>query len=211
MSKPFLVPLSSISPKGPYYLAPWNPPQRIEESYVQDLVDAFKQQGQLESIKFGQDKILGDGHRRVVAAQIIGWENLLAEERPIMAVDLYREINRRKSFPGHQLISIYLANPLGVDEKHRTSFAAYERIYGRKLLETLSTRRKSTRVIRLANEVGRIFGYKSPGQIARIALFSIEAPGNYSTIQNILLDSKSVTRRTLLRTWQPTFDKILKL
>ena len=56
--------------------ADFNPALRTSEKALHYLLEQIKESGEMTPIEIGTDGIIGDGHRRLACAKLLGWEEV---------------------------------------------------------------------------------------------------------------------------------------
>jgi hypothetical protein len=74
--------------------APYNPPGRVEGQGIRELADSMSRIGLVYPVLVDEDNVLIEGHRRLAAARLLGWETVKAMVMPSEQRDqIYAGVN----------------------------------------------------------------------------------------------------------------------
>lgn len=158
------VPISSLKS------AAYNPAERIDPDArntsaggasngrtLAQLARSIERVGLIYPIAVAKDMAIIDGHRRVAACKLLGWD-----EVPVIVVaaenadHVYAEVNANSSvMTGNQTLRVWMHNPGAVTPRSASRMQALEEAYGRELLERVAKAGAPVRTIQTAAKVGR--------------------------------------------------------
>lgn len=97
-----------------------NPPKRIEEKNLKDLMLSMETYGLIYPVLIKPNKIIIEGHRRVAAAKYLGWKEINCVTFEGDANALYANINTTaKKMGSNDVIGIWIKNPMAVTPRER--------------------------------------------------------------------------------------------
>lgn len=118
--------------------APWNPPVRVQDKNLLELLTSISERGILCPLIVGSDGVLADGHRRLQCAKHLDFKTVPVILASAPAIEIYSTPNTgQRPLSGAEWIHVYLKAPSAVPAKQRTHIAAIERDLGRDALELL--------------------------------------------------------------------------
>lgn len=152
--------------------AKFNPPDRVLERNLVALAEDMKTHGQLQPISITADYEVGDGHRRLAAAKLLGWRQINATIYKDMTVEeLWISLNRntRPIKPASWLYATDNGLDLDLVPKQYRNLIEQARIWvGEDNLRFLSEQMKSTDVIRSTIKLAKYVGDESDEMKGRI-------------------------------------------
>lgn len=137
--------------------APYNPAGRVEKKALRDLLDSLELLGQLSPVVISRDNGVIDGHRRVAAAKILGWETVECLVTEKSATEVYASINggTSRKLSGHDALSVWLREPLAVKAALSRRFRLMTEHVGTELVAKLHQAGHSYRVYQIACRLAR--------------------------------------------------------
>lgn len=137
--------------------ARYNPKSRSVGSRLKRLVASLTEIGLIYPISVSKDMTIIDGHRRVAAATIVGWD-----EVPVLinehddANKVYAHVNSTgEMMSGLQVLQVYMIEPDAVAAKTRKTIEKWEETFGRPALRRLIRAKLSYNVCAIVMSVCR--------------------------------------------------------
>lgn len=158
--------------------ARFNPPDRVLEANLRPLAEDMRKNGQLSPVHITSDYEVGDGHRRIAAAKLLGWTQIEAAIHGDMTVEeLWIALNQntRPIKPASWLYAT--DNGLDIERvpaRYRHLIAEARRWLGEDNLRLLSEQMKSTDVIKTTIKLARYVGDETDATKARILKWLIK-------------------------------------
>lgn len=158
--------------------ARFNPPDRVLKANLKALAEDMRNNGQLSPIHITSDYEVGDGHRRVAAAKMLGWTQIEASIHSDMTVEeLWIALNQntRPIKPASWLYAT--DNGLDIERvpaRYRHLIMEARRWLGEDNLRLLSEHMKSTDVIKTTIKLARYVGDETDATKARILQWLIK-------------------------------------
>ena len=153
--------------------AAYNPASRTATS-VKWLQDSIETHGLLYPLLVDQKMRLIDGHRRLQVAKNLGWESvpvLIAEGDQAV---LYGEIGTTsKKLSGNEMLRVFLAQPLAIQERVREKMEIMQATCGRNVLETMANRGMSYAIFKRAQQIANYLDVDDDKFLARIVKWFI--------------------------------------
>lgn len=117
--------------------AKWNPKSRTRD--IGALTKSIERVGLLQPVLITKAGELVDGHRRVAAAQKLGWDQIHAVVVEGDQAEMFAEVNtQKKQLSSNEVLEVYLVTPTAICAKTRTRLAEMEEVLGRPLMEKMS-------------------------------------------------------------------------
>lgn len=118
--------------------APYNPENRVRERALRELIKSIERVGLIYPVAVNQKNELIDGHRRLAAAEKLGWEEI-----PVLIVSgdraaIYGEVNSTARYmTGNDRLGVYLVAPEAIEAKQRQFLERAEQVLGRRILKRM--------------------------------------------------------------------------
>ena len=162
-----MVPVASV------IAASYNPASRTARS-LPWLKASIEKHGLLYPLLTNAKMKLIDGHRRLQVVKDLGWESvpvLIAAGDPAI---LYGEVSTTsKKLSGNELLRVFLAEPLAVQERIREKMEVMLATCGRRNLETMVKRGMSYAVFKRAQQIANYLDMDDAKFLARIVKWFI--------------------------------------
>lgn len=132
-----------------------NPPNRVLKANIGLLADSMDTLGQLQPITITLDNEIIDGHRRVAAADLIGWKDIEANiVKECDANAVYGSINTTaRKLSGSDSLFVWLENNAAVVYSQQKQFKEMEEAIGRPLMKKICKAGGSRRVYLTARRI----------------------------------------------------------
>lgn len=149
----FMISPEEITPAG------FNPAVRVEGKNLKNLLDLIREKGFQIPVALSRDGILGDGHRRVRCAQIIGLKQIPAIRYDLSVEDLYEMNYGLRKITDKEWMAIFANNgPRGIPPKKLNKIIELERIIGNEGIIRLVTQKISPYILSLSRSVANYCG-----------------------------------------------------
>ena len=167
--------------------APWNPPRRIIPARLRKLVDSMERLGLLNAVVISQNNQIIEGHRRVAAARLLGWQDVecvvIRDDEDASAI--YSSVNESVAkHSGNDLIMVWLKNHDAVPERWAATFAAMKSDIGLRLVQSIAREGWTYSIYQIAR---RLANYcECPGLARDFTRWLLEH-GQIATVRQMLL------------------------
>lgn len=164
-----LVPLKRLTD------AAHNPPARIADKNIRELVDSMDRIGLLHPITINAEYEIIDGHRRVASARKLGWLDIECNVVEEDSSEVYASVNvtaRRMS--GNDALAVWLVNPHAVPTASASRFTEMETAIGRVAVKKISSAGYSIRVYQTARRIARYCDDLDAQTVTAIVLWLLE-------------------------------------
>lgn len=147
--------------------ADYNPENRVVGQHIRELADSMSRIGLIYPIVVDEENVLIDGHRRVAAAMLLGWETIKAVVFPSSDRDqIYANVNATaRRMVGKDALGVWLANSSAVSKKQSKVFEAMQESIGLALVKRVFKEGLSARVWNTACRISRYAGHQDIASI----------------------------------------------
>lgn len=155
--------------------APHNPADRTEgpRSGITQLAKSIEKVGLVVPITVTKSNHIIEGHRRVTAAKLLGWDSIQAI---VMATDnisaehIYAEVNANMiRLSGNQNLHVYLSTPQAVTESAKKKYETLEAQFGLPMLNRIVAKGLSVNILNVANKIALYLDLDSDAECKKIA------------------------------------------
>lgn len=137
--------------------AGYNPESRVSEKSILSLAKSITKVGLIYPISVSTTNKVIDGHRRLAAAELLGWEEIPCLVTATENEDeVYAEVNANtQKLGGAQSIQVWLKNPHAVTPRTATFLENMQDQVGLALIKKLAQSGFSMTPIRILNKLAR--------------------------------------------------------
>ena len=141
-------------------LANYNPASRSKS--IGTLKTSMEEHGLFYPILVDKDNNVIEGHRRIAAAKLLGWEAIPAIVCSGDRHVIYAEVNNTgRRMTGAECLSVWMKEPSAVSARHQRNFEGFKEQYGIATLRKLVKAKKGIVILRIASEVSSYVGEES--------------------------------------------------
>jgi hypothetical protein len=152
-----------------------NPANRILKKNIRALADSLDMIGQLCPVAITPEEEIIDGHRRVAAAKLLGWQDIecvIVEEDP---ATVYASVNATpRKMGGNDALVVWLENPVAVTTSLAMKFAAMNEMVGRPVVKQIAAAGLSYRVYETAKRICRYCDDKTRDTLKAVIKWLLE-------------------------------------
>jgi hypothetical protein len=146
-----------------------NPKRRVGPSRLKELVRSMAEDGLFYPVLVDTHNVLIDGHRRLAAAKLLGWETIPALVHGADPNRIYAAVNSTVvKMGGTDTLTVWLRNRNAVPARIAKVLASMEQVIGKKETLKLAERGLSARTYQTACRIGRYCGRDSPEDVRNI-------------------------------------------
>lgn len=171
-----IVPLAELRP------APYNPKSRTEKSRLSHLVASMREIGLLYPIMVSRSMDVIDGHRRLAAAKIIGWEEIEVNVIDADPALIYRSVNNgsARRMNANDTMRIWLKSKDAVSKRMADKLQDMEDMLGNEMVCEVAERGHSHFIYELAKGLARYCGIiPSPSGLTKIIRWVMNKSGPF--------------------------------
>lgn len=171
-------------------LAEYNPKARSDpRGSPRHLSKSIAKVGLLYPILVARNNDLIDGHRRIAAAKILGWDDIPALVAAVESrEEAYAEVNNNaEMFSGNDVLNIWLKNPLAVSKTVVRKMERSEEVIGRTMMVRIAKKGMSLRIFTLALSITKYVGQDEDVRFTRRTVSWLMKHRNVGIVREYLL------------------------
>lgn len=137
----FEMPLDEIK------LAPFNPSMRTTGQSLHDMLNDIREQGVMYPVSLSRDGFLGDGHRRVACAKIIGLKSIPAMRFDKSVEQLFRLNGIQRPVTDRDWVQVWVSGNHDVPNKNSKRIGRVIEIVGEAGMQALAAKQRGTSML----------------------------------------------------------------
>lgn len=165
-----------------------NPPARISQKNIRELVLSMEAFGQLCPILIDKNKTIIEGHRRVAAAKVLKMETIDCLEVEGDTCAIYASVNSTsRRMTSNDLMGVYLSNKMAVSPRKRSHFDNIVEEIGLPLFKRMYEHGHSCMLHSSAVYLANYCGVRTPEKIKAILKWLLDGKAVLGDIRKALV------------------------